>query len=33
MDEKPGFYDWGEYTEEDSFNKAGYFNGLPEPVT
>ena len=26
---KPGFYDWGEYTEEDSFNKAGYFNGLP----
>ena len=20
---KPGFYDWGEYTEEDSFNKAG----------
>ncbi len=25
---KPGFYDWGDYTAEDSFNKAGYFNGL-----
>ena len=25
---KPGFYDWDKYTAEDSFNKAGYFNGL-----
>ena len=24
----PGYYDWGKYTAEDSFNKAGYFNGL-----
>ena len=26
---KPGYYDWGDYTAEDSFDKAGYFNGLP----
>ena len=25
---KPGYYDWGDYTAEDSFDKAGYFNGL-----
>ena len=25
---KPGYYDWGDYTADDSFNKAGYFNGL-----
>lgn len=25
---KPGFYDWDKYTAENSFNKAGYFNGL-----
>ena len=24
----PGYYDWGKYTAENSFNKAGYFNGL-----
>ena len=26
---KPGYYDWGDHTAEDSFDKAGYFNGLP----
>ena len=26
---KPGYYDWDKYTAEDSFNNAGYFNGLP----
>ena len=24
----PGYYDWGKYTAENSFNKASYFNGL-----
>lgn len=25
---RPGYYDWSKYTADDSFDNAGYFNGL-----